>query len=76
MCQKLMKLDLLMHKLFLTPITILLLSLAIPTIAFEENNKKLNIKYELNANLDELILKYCNTYDSYTVSKLYSEKHL
>ena len=76
MCQKLMKLDLLMHKLFLTPITILLLSLAIPTIAFEENNKKLNIKYELNANLDELILKYCNTYDSYTVSKLYSEKDI
>ena len=68
------KSDLLMLKILLTPITVSLLVMAIPTIAFEDPSSKVNIKYELNANLDELVLTYCNTYDSYTVAKLYSEK--
>ena len=62
-----------MHKTFLYPIVFVLIALAIPTIAFEEENKK-TIKYKLNANLDELVLDYCNSYDSYVISKLFSEK--
>ena len=65
-----------MHKYFFTPLVITILALAIPTIAFEDDDIKLNIKYELNAELDELILNFCNTYDSYTVNKLYSEKDI
>tara|TARA_B100000963_G_scaffold49188_1_gene37401 strand:- start:2212 stop:3198 length:987 start_codon:yes stop_codon:yes gene_type:complete len=62
-----------MHKTFLYPIVFVLIALAIPTIAFEEENK-ITIKYKLNANLDELVLDYCNSYDSYVISKLFSEK--
>ena len=65
-----------MHKYFFTPLVITILALAIPTIAFEDDHIKLSIKYELNAELDELILNFCNTYDSYTVNKLYSEKDI
>ena len=65
-----------MHKYFFTPLVITILALAIPTIAFEDDDIKLSIKYELNAELDELILNFCNTYDSYTVNKLYSEKDI
>jgi len=65
-----------MHKYFFTPLVITILAVAIPTIAFEDDDIKLNIKYELNAELDELILNFCNTYDSYTVNKLYSEKDI
>ncbi len=65
-----------MHKYFFTPLVITILALAIPTIAFEDDGIKLSIKYELNAELDELILNFCNTYDSYTVNKLYSEKDI
>ena len=62
-----------MHKFFLTPLTISIISLAIPTIAFEDHKTSINIKYELNSSLDELVLNYCNTYDSFTINKLYSE---
>ena len=65
-----------MHKYFFTPLVITILAVSIPTIAFEDDDIKLNIKYELNAELDELILNFCNTYDSYTVNKLYSEKDI
>ena len=65
-----------MHKYFFTTLVITILALAIPTIAFEDDDIKLSIKYELNAELDELILNFCNTYDSYTVNKLYSEKDI
>ena len=62
-----------MHKTLLYPIVLVLIALAIPTIAFEEENK-ITIKYKFNANLDELVLDYCNSYDSYVISKLFSEK--
>ncbi|MDC3131491.1 glucosaminidase domain-containing protein [Pelagibacteraceae bacterium] len=65
-----------MHKYFFSPLIIAILALAIPTIAFEDNDIKLNIKFELNAELDELVLNYCNTYDSHTINKLYSEKDI
>ena len=63
-----------MHKLFLYPVLIIGLAAAIPTIAFEEKPSTLDVKYKLNADLDELVLNYCKTYDSYTINKLYSEK--
>ncbi len=65
-----------MHKYFFTPLVITILALAIPTIAFEDDDIKLIIKYELNAELEELVVNFCNTYDSYTVNKLYSEKDI
>ena len=70
------KLDQLMHKLFLYPVLIIGLAAAIPTIAFEEKPSTLDVKYKLNADLDELVLNYCKTYDSYTINKLYSEKDI
>ncbi len=76
MFQRSKKLDQLMHKLFLYPILIFGLAAAIPTIAFEEKPSTLEVKYKLNAELDELVLNHCNTYDSYTINKLYSEKDI
>ena len=70
------KLDQLMHKFFLYPVLIIGLAAAIPTIAFEEKPSTLDVKYKLNADLDELVLNYCKTYDSYTINKLYSEKDI
>ena len=70
------KLDQLMHKLLLYPVLIIGLAIAIPTIAFEEKPSTLDVKYKLNADLDELVLNYCKTYDSYTINKLYSEKDI
>ena len=66
-----------MRKIFL--LTFLLFALAsITTIAFEDKKKKSNINfvYKINANLDDLVLNYCTTYDSYTVNRLYSEKKI
>ncbi|MBD1147283.1 glucosaminidase domain-containing protein [Pelagibacterales bacterium SAG-MED31] len=65
-----------MRNLFLfTFLSFFLTSIA--TTAFEDdskNNKK--IIYKLNANLDDLVLNYCTTYDSYTVNRLYSQKKI
>ena len=51
---------------------------SITTTAFEDNQKNNNKKiiYKLNANLDDLVLNYCTTYDSYTVNRLYSQKKI
>ena len=51
---------------------------SITTTAFEDDKKKSNKKiiYKLNANLDDLVLNYCTTYDSYTVNRLYSQKKI
>jgi len=65
-----------MHKIFLYPLVIIGLAITIPTIAFEEKSPTLDVKYKLNAELDELVLNYCKTYDSYTINKLYSEKDI
>ena len=52
--------------------------ISISTTAFEDDktNIELNFIYKLNANLDELVLNYCTTYDSYTVNRLYSQKKI
>ncbi len=51
---------------------------SLATIAFEDKNQinDLKIVYKLNANLDDLVLSYCSTYDSYTVNRLYSQKKI
>ena len=51
---------------------------SITTTAFEDDQKNTNKKiiYKLNANLDDLVLNYCTTYDSYTVNRLYSQKKI
>jgi uncharacterized FlgJ-related protein len=51
---------------------------SITTTAFEDDPKNNNKKiiYKLNANLDDLVLNYCTTYDSYTVNRLYSQKKI
>ena len=69
-----------MHKLLgLSTITgCLLLIISITSIAFEHNNKdeKINIVYEVKSILDDYVLNYCSTYDSYTVNRLYSQKKI
>ena len=51
---------------------------SITTIAFEDDKtpRDLNIIYKLNAILDEHVLNYCTTYDSYTINRLYSQKKI
>jgi len=66
-----------MRNLFLFTLLSFLFA-SITTTAFEDNQKNNNKKfiYKLNANLDDLVLNYCITYDSYTVNRLYSQKKI
>jgi len=66
-----------MRNLFLFTFLSFLLA-SITTTAFEEvrKNKNINIVYKFNANLDDLVLNYCSTYDAYTVNRLYSQKKI
>ncbi|MDC1047164.1 glucosaminidase domain-containing protein [Alphaproteobacteria bacterium] len=66
-----------MRNLFLFTLLSFLFA-SITTTAFEDNQKNNNKKiiYKLNANLDDLVLNYCTTYDSYTVNRLYSQKKI
>ena len=59
-----------MHKIFLYPLVVIGLAITIPTIAFEEKPSTLDIKYKLNAELDELVLNHCKTYDSVSYTHL------
>jgi len=69
-----------MHKLLAlsTSIGCLFLLTSITSIAYEKNsiNKKNNFFYELKTILDDYVLNYCSTYDSYTVNRLYSQKKI
>ena len=51
---------------------------SITTTAFEDDTKVSSPKivYKLNADLDDLVLNYCSSYDSYTVNRLYSQKKI
>ncbi len=51
---------------------------SITTIAFEDHKElnNINIVYKLNADLDDLVLNYCSSYDSYTVNRIYSQKKI
>ena len=69
-----------MHKI-LTLCTVsgcILLLTSITSIAFEKNskNKYDNIIYEFKLVLDDYLLNYCSTHDSYTVNRLYSQKKI
>lgn len=66
-----------MRNLFIFTFLSFLLA-SITTIAFEDDktDSKINFIYKLNANIDDLVLNYCATYDSYTVNRLYSQKKI
>jgi len=64
-----------MHRIFLIPLIIVLIS-SINSIAFEETKNETKFIYKLNTNLDDLVLNYCSTYDSYAINRLYSEKKI
>jgi hypothetical protein len=61
-----------------TIIGFLFLISSITSIAFEDEktNTKINIVYEFKSMLDDYVLNYCSTYDSYTVNRLYSQKKI
>ena len=64
-----------MRNLFLFTFLSFLMA-SITTTAFEDDKNNNKIIYKLNANLDDLVLNYCTTYDSYTVNRLYSQKKI
>ena len=51
---------------------------SITSIAYEDDkmHEKNNLVYELKTMLDDYVLNYCSTYDSYTVNMLYSQKKI
>tara|TARA_B100000579_G_scaffold106303_1_gene84639 strand:- start:945 stop:1955 length:1011 start_codon:yes stop_codon:yes gene_type:complete len=51
---------------------------SITSTAYEEKkiHEKNNIVYELKTMLDDYVLNYCSTYDSYTINRLYSQKKI
>ena len=59
-----------MHNIFIFTFLSFLLA-SITTTAFEDDTKVSSPKivYKLNADLDDLVLNYCSTYDSYTVNR-------
>ena len=68
-----------MHKLLgLSTITgCLFLIISITSIAYENNkDSKINVIYEFKSIIDDYVLNYCSTYDSYTVNRLYSQKKI
>ena len=69
-----------MHKFLAlsTSIGCLFVLTSITSIAYEDKkiDEKINIVYELQSILDEYVLNYCSTYDSYTVNRLYSQKKI
>ena len=66
-----------MHNLFIFALFSFFF-VSITTIAFEKDktDSGLNLIFGLNANLDDLVLNYCTTYDSFTVNRLYSQKKI
>ena len=50
---------------------------SIASIAYEKKlDTKNNIIYSFNTIIDDYVLNYCSTYDSYTVNRLYSQKKI
>lgn len=66
-----------MHNIFIFTFLSFLFA-SITTTAFEDDTKVSSPKivYKLNADLDDLVLNYCSTYDSYTINRLYSQKKI
>ena len=69
-----------MHKLLTLSTTIgcLFLLTSIASVAYEDDktDNKINIVYEIKTILDDYVLNYCSTYDSFTVNRLYSQKKI
>ena len=50
---------------------------SLTSIAFENKiDAKTKILYSFSTILDDYVLNYCSTYDSYTVNRLYSQKKI
>ena len=69
-----------MHKFCILNITTgcFFLLISVTSIAFEENKiiKQSKIVFEIKTILDDYVLNYCSTYDSYAVNRLYSQKKI
>jgi len=66
-----------MYKIFI--ITFIFITItSITSIAIEDKNSenKINIVYDLQSMLDDYVLNYCSTHDSYIVNRLYSQKKI
>jgi len=65
-----------MLKLYVIPFIVVLIP-SIASTAFEDNEFEhgINLIYKINANLDDLVLNYCSSYDSYTINRLFSQKN-
>ena len=63
---------------FFTFTFFLIIITSITAVAFEYKklDKNINIVYELKSIIDDYFLNYCQTYDSYTVNRLYSQKKI
>ncbi len=66
-----------MYKLFFISFLSVFI-ITISTTAFEDSNPKKDLKivYNFDSMQFELQLDYCNSYDSFTINKLYSEKKI
>ena len=66
-----------MYKLFFISFLSVFIT-TISTTAFEDSNPKKDLKivYNFDSRQFELQLDYCNSYDSFTINKLYSEKKI
>ena len=65
-----------MYKIFLISFLSVLIT-TISTTAFEDlNTNDIKLNYKLNSRQFELWLDYCNSYDSFIINKLYSEKKI
>ena len=65
-----------MHKGFIISFLSVFI-ITISTTAFEDlNTNNIKLNYKLNARQFEWQLDYCNSYDSFIVNKLYSEKKI
>ena len=65
-----------MRKVFLISFLSVFIT-TISTTAFEESNiNDIKLVYKLNTRQFELWLDYCNSYDSFIINKLYSEKKI
>ena len=65
-----------MYKIFLISFLTVFIT-TISTTAFEDlNTNDIKLNYKLNSRQFELQLDYCNSFDSFTINKLYSEKKI
>ena len=51
---------------------------SIASVAFEDkqSDKDIDLIYELKSILDDYVLNYCSTFDSFTINRLYSQKKI